>query len=162
MFKSRTGWLLPLALPALAALAVAIGERAAPATSDGPNDNWDIPRLVVYLNEAGLRLLMVATRKDGDVYPSAFLTTTDKEWIELNRLPKDPGHIDRWRGTLYCEQGPGGDAWSDLARQWGDCCLISGPFLFFGDPALLTRVREVLTESGEAKSRRLAPMSANF
>jgi hypothetical protein len=162
MFKFRTGWLLPLALPALAALAVAIGERAAPATSDGPTDNWDIPQLVAYLNEAGLRLRMVATRKEGGVYPSAFLTTTDREWLELNRLPKDSSRINRWRGTLYCEQGPGGDAWSDLARQWGDCCLISGPFLFFGDPYLLARVCDVLTGPGGARPRRLVPMSANF
>lgn len=36
MFKFRTDWLLPLALLGLAALAVAIGERAVPATSKGP------------------------------------------------------------------------------------------------------------------------------
>jgi hypothetical protein len=162
MFKFRAGWLLPLALPAIAALAVVVGERAGPTTPERLADDWDIPRLVAHLNEAGLRLRMVATRKEGDLYPSAFLTTTDKEWIDFNRLSKDPRLIDRWRGSLYCERGPGGDAWSDLARQWGHLCLISGPFLFFGDPELLARVREILTQPGGARRQFHPPINCLF
>jgi hypothetical protein len=153
MFKFRTGWLLPLALLVIAALAIAVGQRVGPSMPDASADDGNIPRLLAYLNESGLGLRMIATRKEGGLYPSAFLTTTDKEWTDLNHLPKDPTQINRWRGTLYCEQGPGGDAWSDLARQWGDCCLISGSFLFFGDPELLACVRDVLTEPGGARRR---------
>jgi hypothetical protein len=27
---------------------------------------------------------------------------------------------------------------------WGDCCLVSGPFVFFGDPELLAEIRACL------------------
>ena len=159
MVKFRTGWLLPLALLAFAALAVAVGQRVGPPLPDAPADDWNIPQLLAYLNEAGLDLRLVATQKEGGLCSSAFLTITDKAWIDLNRLPKDPKQIERWRGALYCEQGPGGDAWSDLRRQWGDCCLILGPFLFFGDPDLLARVRDVLTAPGGARQSRHAPIN---
>jgi hypothetical protein len=137
----RVCWNLLPALVAGALLASPVGRRTGgTATPPGPLDDWDIPRLVAFLNDKGLGLRMVATPKDGVIGPTAFLTTTARGWDDFNRLPKDPRQIDRWQGILYCERGPGGDAWSALVRQWGDCCLVVGPFLFFGDPDLLARV----------------------
>jgi hypothetical protein len=140
----------PLLLPALllaTLLAVCVGQRqGGPPTTDLPPGNWDIPRLTTYLNRQGLGLRLVPTMQGSDPNATAFLTTTDKGWSDLNRLPKDCGRVHEWRGTLYCERGPGGEDWSDLARQWGDCCLVTGPFLFFGDPELLARVKDALAD----------------
>jgi hypothetical protein len=121
------------------------------------------------LNGEGLGLRTVATQKDGVVRQTAFLTTTDKEWLDLNLLPKIQKRIDQWRGTLYCVRDPvgnrpellwlarkypgildgargaGGNHRSELTHQWGDCCLVAGPFLFYGDRELLGRVHAALT-----------------
>jgi hypothetical protein len=117
---------------------------AGPPTSAGPLDEWDIPRLLDYLNGQGLGLRLVSTRQDGVIGPGAFLTVTGRGWADCNRLAKDPRRLGAWRGTLYCERGPGGEAQADLARQWGEGGLAAGPFLFFGDPQLLARVRAAL------------------
>jgi hypothetical protein len=128
-----------------ALLAVCVGRREGlPAPPAVPLDDWDIPRLVDHLNGKGLGLRVVSTSKDGVVHQRAFLTTTGKEWADLNRLQKDRKQIDQWRGTLYCERGPGGDMSAALTLQWGDCCLVVGPFLFYGDPDLLARARAAL------------------
>jgi hypothetical protein len=118
--------------------------RLGPAPPGAPLDDWDIPRLAAFLNEQGQQLRVVPTMRQGGPHETAFLTTTSRGWEDLNRLPKDAGRIALWQGTLYCERGPGGDDWLDLTRQWGDCGLVAGPFLFFGDPQLLARVRDAL------------------
>ncbi len=133
---------LLIVLVASAALALCSRQRkSGPPTSAVALDDWDIPRLADYLNRKGVPLRLVATQNNGTIRHNAFLTTTDKEWDDLSRPVKDPRWIGRWRGTLYCERNPEGD---DLARQWGDCYLEVGPFMFFGDPELLARVRTVL------------------
>jgi hypothetical protein len=138
--------LLPAVFLATALLAVWAVRRPAGAARD--LDDWDIPRLVDHLNASGLGLRAMATQKDATIGRTAYLTTTDREWEDINRLTKDPVRIDQWGGTLYCEQGHGRGDWPDLARRWGDCCLIAGPFLFFGDRDLLARIRAALTPVG--------------
>jgi hypothetical protein len=125
-----------------------VGQRAGgPAPAAGPLDDWDVPRLVAHLNGKGLGLRVVSTLKvGGGTHRMAFLTTTDQGWEELTRLLRGRSQIDRWRGTLYCERGPAGGDWDDLKRQWGDCCLVVGPFLLFGDRELLGRVRAALSD----------------
>jgi hypothetical protein len=156
--SNLSGRVVRLLVPAVLAAAVLGGwigrRRDDPATSAVPFDDWDIPRLVAYLNDVGLGLRMVSTMKHGGIVQTAFLTTTTKEWNDLDGLPKHPKQNHRWRGTLYCERGQVrilgragrlfGDDWSDLTRQWGDCCLVAGPFLFYGDRELLDRVRAAL------------------
>jgi hypothetical protein len=120
---------------------------SSPVMATAALDDWDIARLVAYLNGKGLGLRVVSTRAGGGgTDRRAFLTTTDKGWEELSRPPRDRSHIDRWRGTLLCERGPAMVDWADLTRQWGDCCLEVGPFLLFGDRELLDRVRAGLSD----------------
>ncbi len=106
-----------------------------------------VQRVVDYLKGKGLGLRVVSTLKDGGgTNRMAFLTTTDQGWEELSRLPRGRSQVDQWRGTLYCERGPAGGDWADLQRQWGDCCLVVGPFLLYGDRELLGRVRDALSD----------------
>jgi hypothetical protein len=159
---SRFSWhvarpLVPAVL-ATALLAGWIGWRGGgPETSAVPFDEWDIPRMVAHLNDAGLQLRIVSTLKNGLVGQAVFLTTTSKEWQDLNRLPKDQKQIHRWQGTLYCESSsidsPARSRWSEWSRQWGDCCLVAGPFFFYGDPELLDRVRAALAALARSRDR---------
>lgn len=144
MFKSRIVCFLSPALAASALLAMSIDSRQRHPADKSPLHDWDIPQLVGHLNEAGMGLRLVSVQKYGEPSRAAFLTTTEQKWQRLNRLVKSPHFIDRWQGTLYCERGPGGKAWTDLSRQWGDYVLVVGPFLFYGDPQLLVQVKAVL------------------
>jgi hypothetical protein len=137
----RAYWALPPAVLAGVLLALWVGQ---PKTDPAPLKDWDISQLVSYLNEEGLGLRVVSTRKDGAVHQTAYLTTTPRDWDDLNRLQRGRTRIDQWRGTLHCERGPGGEIWADLARQWGDNSLVVGPFLLYGDRELLGRVRAAL------------------
>jgi hypothetical protein len=147
----RVCWPLVPAVLTGALLAVPLGQRGGGSAPRAVSlDDWDIGRLVTYLNGEGLRLRRVSTQRRGVSPLRAYLTTTAKEWLDLDSLPKDPDRIARWRGTLYCERGPA-DHWPDLQGQWGDCCLVVGPFLFFGDRELLGRVRAALRAPGAAE-----------
>jgi hypothetical protein len=125
-----------------------VGERTAgPATAAALLDDWDLPRMVAYLNGKGLGLRVVSTFKGGGgTDRTAFLTTTGLGWEDLTRLPRGRAQVGRWRGTLFCERGPSGGDWDDLKRQWGDCCMEVGPFLLYGDRELLGRVRAALSD----------------
>lgn len=144
----RAFWPLASSLVAGALLVHFVRQRTGgPATAAAPLDDWDVPRLVDFLNGKGLGLRVVSTLKDnGGTDRMAFLTTTDQGWEELSRLPRGRSQVERWRGTLYCERGPAGGDWADLKRQWGDCCLVAGPFLLYGDRALLGRLRAAMSE----------------
>jgi hypothetical protein len=144
---SALRFLLPALLPGLL-LAVMIwqGKRGT-SSSAVPLEEWDIPRLASYLKEEGLDLRMVPTQENGVIEQTAFLTTTDKNFQDYNRMPKARTYIDLWEGSLYCERGQIGDFRAHLARQWGDCCLIFEPFIFFGDRKLLERVGAALSRA---------------
>jgi hypothetical protein len=141
----RACWLLSAAVLMGALLVVLAGPRGGGRTRSLPPDDWQIPQLVAHLNREGLGLRVVSTRVDGGVHHSAYLTTTDKEWVDLSALPRDRQQIDRWRGTLHCERFGSEHMRSDQAREWGDCCLVAGPFLLTGDRELLARVRAALS-----------------
>jgi hypothetical protein len=147
--SGRAGWASVLVLLAGGLLAAWISQRESSlATPAVALDDWDIPQLVAYLNGQGLELRVVATQRDGVIHQTVYLTTTDKEWTYFNRLPNDRNQIDLWRGTLYCVRGPIGPLWSTLLSEWGECSLVIGPFLLYGDCELLGRVRAALTKRG--------------
>jgi hypothetical protein len=125
-------------------LAVAIREHAASRRhAERRLSDWDIPQLAAHLNRNGVPVRLRLVSETTPVVSSAYLTTTAKEWDDLNRLMKEPKRLSEWRGTLYCER-VGKNASSYLLEQWGDHCLKIGPFLFYGDAELLERVRSAL------------------
>ena len=85
-----------------------------------------------------------AVPKHGPLTHSAYLTSTVKEWRDLNALSTDPNGIQEWCGTVYCEHVGENDV-THLIEQWGtDHCLVVGPFLFYGDAELLARISALL------------------
>jgi hypothetical protein len=112
-------------------------------------DAQDIPALVARLRAAGLGLRLVHTARGKSPASSAYLTTTNKEWGQLQALPRMVEYASVWRGTVFCEQHSG--QWDNrdpeqklLVQEWGDGCLIAGRFWFTGDPDLLARIRACL------------------
>ena len=138
--------LLPTALLAMTMLAAMLSQHISnPASSGRSIDHWDIPELADHLNRTGLEVRLCSTRIDGSINQNAFLTNTNKDWCDLNRLSMGPERkqIQAWQGTVYCERMSGQDP-GDLIRQWGEHCLVAGPFVFYGDVKLLERIRAAL------------------
>jgi hypothetical protein len=135
------GWYMA-SVAAIALLVVLLrkhGMGSAPAARS--INDWDIAELAIYLNRNGIEVRLRTTPKNGPLGRSAYLTTTTKEWNDLSSLIKDPKHMQGWRGTLYCERVGEGKPYIEL---WGNYCLVVGPFLLYGDPELLDRVRSAL------------------
>jgi hypothetical protein len=82
-----------------------------------------------------------------------YLTSTGRGWAEVNGLLKMPGHIDGWRGTVYCEVIGRPEQREQLLGHWGDCGLGVGPFVFFGDRALLRQIRAALGDDPPPRAR---------
>src|SRR5262249_55096043 len=97
-----------------------------------------------HLNRAGLEVRLRSPLKNGAIGQAAFLTTTDKDWDDLNHLYKHPSRIQEWRGVVYCERVGHSEP---ILRLWGDHYLVAGPFVFFGDSELLERIRAILVPS---------------
>jgi hypothetical protein len=106
-------------------------------------DAPDIPGLVGRLRTAGLGLRVVPTGRNAKPDHNAYLTATGKGFEQLHAVPRMPEFIGDWRGTVYCERLYSQRARQE-ARQGGDYCLLAGPFLIFGDPELLARIRACL------------------
>jgi hypothetical protein len=145
--------LLCTAVLAMTLLGVSLSQRLSTRASALRSlDDWNIPELADHLNRAGLQVRLQSTRKDGVIGGTAFLTTTAKEWDDLNRLPKDPRQLREWRGTVYCIYVGGGDV-EHLVRQWGDHCFVAGPFIFYGDAVLLEHIGAILVPNNVSAAR---------
>jgi hypothetical protein len=138
-----------LALVAAPLLIVALAGlrewRRGGAEARGPDlSDWDVPRLLEHLRARGMTFRPVSASAKGGATHNVFLTTTDKDWLELTSPPKVVERIDSWQGTLYCERIDHPGSRDVQLALWGDCCLVAGPFLFFGDRAMLAQVRDAL------------------
>jgi hypothetical protein len=130
---------------ALALLLVAAGRFALPPESPLPRmDGWDVPALARHLESRGLRLHLLPAGRTRGVGHNAYLTETIKYWEDVAELSTDPTRIERWSGVVYCERSRDGLDAEVRLEGWGGCCLQAGPFLFFGDPSLLARIRDAL------------------
>jgi len=68
----------------------------------------------------------------------------------LRGLFLDPGRVreGRWQGIVLCQlEGKGSVITDDFIREaWGEYGMRIGTFVFFGDPDLLQRLREVIID----------------
>ena len=86
----------------------------------------------------------------GNASARAYLSTEAKPGAELYWLVKDPRRMQRWAGVVYCERARRYEHREGVVEGWGDCGLRVGPFVFFGDPALLARIRTLLEDANAA------------
>jgi hypothetical protein len=138
-----------VALATLVGLAVATHwtPRPAPERSGVCMDGWDVRDLVGFLETQGLRLHISPTWAGGNACTSAYLSMEAKPGTELYWLPKDRRAMHRWAGVVYCERSRRYENREGVVEAWGDCGLRAGPFVFFGDPALLTHIRTALEDA---------------
>ncbi len=110
-----------------------------------PVERLDGFALAERLRSSGLDLRVVCRHGERSPCRNAYLTATDATWRELERRCKSGEDIDAWAGTVFVEL-VGREGYEDRVAIWGDCCLVSGPFLFFGDPELLGQLDAALAE----------------
>ena len=134
--------------PGLVLLAVILLTRlVAPKAPPSPDD-WQVPDLLARLEARGLRLHAVAaSRATGDLRMGAYLCEDERAWEDVAGLPVGAACAGRWRGVVLVT-GPFGPLapLSEEAAGWGENGLRAGPFVFFGDAALLRRIAEALSE----------------
>jgi hypothetical protein len=107
-------------------------------------NGWDLSRVEHHLHDQGLGLRRVDAARMRPMVLCMFLTRTGKSWDQLERAAKSAGLIDEWQGTVYCEKWPDQESRQCQAAVWGDCCLLAGPYLFFGDRAILAEIHQAL------------------
>jgi hypothetical protein len=133
-----------IGVPLLIGLLLGIRE-CRPAQKLGPDlREADLSRLAELLREHGLDWRLAPGNERGDLRHNGFLTTTDLDWRKLHIIPKAPEQIGRWQGTVYCERLNQPNSRDQQIPMWGDCCVRIGPFVFFGDRAMLAQLREAL------------------
>ena len=109
----------------------------------------ELPAYVQRLRSSGLQFRVVGTFQDGRTNCGVFLTTGEKSWEELTRVPAVPERLADWQGTVLCVRiGQGGGAGEGMMIQiWGRGGERLGPFGLFGDPALRAKIRQALSPS---------------
>jgi hypothetical protein len=68
-------------------------------------------------------------------------------WLVRNPLILGTSRIGKWEGVVFCEKVeklPGWKIEEHVLQSWGQHGMQIGPLLFFGDPSLLQRIREVI------------------
>jgi hypothetical protein len=105
---------------------------------------WGMPDLLHHLETRGLHYHAIPTLENAPILWSAYLTRQERPWEDYGRHCMDPGRIDRWSGVVYCQREVREEAREFEVLLWGECGLRAGPFVFFGDPAMLAEIRAAL------------------
>ncbi len=109
-------------------------------------EDWQAEDLVEHLNATGEPVRVVPSSGQNGLIAGVYLTTTDKTWEELIRLPAAPERIDDWKGTVYCSKTPRSTTADGALDQWGNYGQREGSILMFGDATLRDRITGVLRE----------------
>ena len=120
----------------------------APKAPPSAPEGWQVPDLLARLESRGLRLRAVpASRSTVDLRMGAYLCEGERAWEDVAGLPTGAAHAGRWRGVVLVTGRFGPLApLPEEAAGWGANGLRAGPFVFFGDAALLRRIAAALSE----------------
>jgi hypothetical protein len=117
-----------------------------------PLESWTVPDLADHLSQKGLSLHVISTGASSRLEASAYLTVEPKTRTDLAALTKQKENGHQWRGVVFCERPSNLDRCEGMIRDGGDCCLVVGSFVFFGDARLLVRIRAALQSSPPEKA----------
>jgi hypothetical protein len=140
---------LVFCLPALLLTALGLAAldhwrpRHHPPRPDLP-EKWNSRDVAKQLRGTGREYRVVGVDFRGLDKASAFFTETDMTWSELNGLSKTVENIASWRGSVFCQKVGSTYLFNDQMEMWGEYCLRVGPFIFFGDAAMLAEIKESL------------------
>jgi hypothetical protein len=123
---------------------------SAPERSAARMAGWDVPDLVASLEGRGVPLHLSPTGPGANTRIHAYLSTTAKPAAELYWLVKDTRTMHPWAGVVYCELSRNYEDREGVVEEWAECGLRAGPFVFFGDPQLLARIRTALGHQNDS------------
>jgi hypothetical protein len=110
--------------------------------------NVDAAAFLRRLREHGLYLHVDSLWQfEANLDTGFFLSEQPRAWDTLNALARDPRYHDRWQGIIKAERRSEGSPHAVAQiQEWGPYGLLAGPFVLFGDPVLLARVREAVQD----------------
>lgn len=127
-------------LPLLAFTVVAAGMAAVlihSALRKPPGPPRDMAELLERVRPLGLHV--VTANKNCNPTQGVYLCVAPRPHDELNALPYEPESVGRWSGVVFVTHS---------AASWENAGERVGPFVLFGDPALVRRVLEALADGG--------------
>jgi hypothetical protein len=105
-----------------------------------------LTELTERLHRAGLSLDVVPLT-DNSPEKGLYLCERPQPREQLQRLRRAVELGDRWNGIVFCEMNhPLGEVDQAEWERWGEYGMQLGLFVFFGDPALLRRIRQTVPE----------------
>jgi hypothetical protein len=128
---------------ALCAAAVPLAHRLLRPRADPPRTLAELAEL---LRQSEPPLYVVPMTDHG---PEAgfYLCEQPRSREQLQWLRRAAEQGERWRGIVFCEMNRSlGEIEENEWQRWGAYGMRRGPFVLFGDPALLGRIREALSE----------------
>jgi hypothetical protein len=128
---------------AVCAAAVPLAHRLLRPHADSPRT---LAELADLLRHADPPLYVVPMTNHG-LEAGFYLCERPQPREQLQWLPRAAEHGERWRGIVFCEMNRSlGEIEENEWQRWGEHGMRVGPFVLFGDPALLGRIREVIPE----------------
>lgn len=68
-------------------------------------------------------------------------------WLVRNPQVIGTSHLGKWEGVVFCENvGNVGMIEENELQSWGEHGMQLGPIQYFGDPALLRRIQNAISE----------------
>jgi hypothetical protein len=135
-------WIFVMAF-ALCAVAVPLAHRLLHPHTEPPGT---LAELAALLRQSEPQLNVVSMAEH-DLETGFYLCERPQPREQLQLLRRLPESADRWRGVVFCERGRHvGEIEDSEWQRWGELGMRIGPFVFFGDPALLGRIRQAIPE----------------
>jgi hypothetical protein len=151
--QTLSPWLVAAAL----LTCVATGQLACRLLSPPDFEPQTIGELRQRLEQSDLGLHLVPTA-DTTEEAGVYLCTTPQPRDELLRLMRMAECAHRWKGVVFCShEGSMARVPESIVRSWGEHGMRLGDLLFFGDPALLARIRGVMIDGRRGGPRPAAP-----
>jgi hypothetical protein len=102
-----------------------------------------LTELAELLSQAAPELRVMTVAKNGTFESGMYLCKYSRSREQLRLLPRTSTDVGKWEGVVYCERIRSTLAEWEI-QEWGEHAMQIGPFLFFGDPALLRRIDQII------------------
>jgi hypothetical protein len=97
------------------------------------------------LQEGGVNYHVVSVMQQNRVPDcGVYLCERPQSWESLNRLPRGGAAGSRWQGVVHLERCPNEETAGFCLQEWGPYGARVGGLFFFGDPAMVGRIRAAL------------------
>jgi hypothetical protein len=135
-------WFFVIAF-ALCAAAVPLAHRLLHRPADPPHTLTELADLLRRSDPS----LYVVPITDHGPETGFYLCERLRPREQLQLLRRAPEQGVRWRGIVHCEMNRSlGEIEENEWEHWGKHGMRIGPFVLFGDPALLGRIRQTIPE----------------